>query len=109
MTAGDFVGEWALEWGAGKGTCHLARDGGYYEQWYGTVWHGNWQFVPATGASAKESAGTLTVTEYPIQADGALGRPLTWSATLKPHSREGTLGNGGTFRLRFVEKARPDS
>jgi hypothetical protein len=109
MTAADFVGAWQLEWGGGQGTCQLARDGAYFEQWYGTSWQGTWQVVPSPPSAGAAPGITLRVTEYPLHADGGVGQPMTWSATLKPGAREGVLTDGRLFRLRPVEKTRPDA
>jgi hypothetical protein len=107
LTATDFIGDWQFDWGAGKGTCQLARDGAYFAQWYGAAWQGSWQFAPP-GRSVTESGGTLTVTEYPVLRNGNPGTPMTWSVRLKPGAREGALSKGGIFRLRFVQKTKPD-
>jgi hypothetical protein len=101
LTATDFIGEWQLEWGLCKGTCQLAGDGAFFAQWCGTPWQGSWQFVP-------EAGGKLVVTEYPLQANGYFGEPRTWTAILKPGSREGFLEEGGAFSLRLVRKTKLD-
>jgi hypothetical protein len=101
LKATDFIGEWQLEWGLCKGTCQLAHDGAFFSQWCGTPWQGSWQFVPQAG-------GKLMVTEYPIQANGYFGEPRTWTAILKPGTREGTLEEGGPFSLRLVRKTKLD-
>jgi hypothetical protein len=109
FSADDFVGAWQIEWGNGKGVCHFTRDGGYFEQWYGTAWQGTWQLVPTAGAGGAVVEYKLTVTEVPFLSDGTIGNPLTWTATLKPGLKDGILGDGGIFRLRSVEKAKPDA
>lgn len=100
FTSKDFVGEWELYWGVGKGMCQLANDGNYYEQWYGGEWFGTWTY--------NQKQNKLSVSEMQRNPNGTLDTPLEWTATLKPRTKEGTLQNGGYFKLAVVKKDKPD-
>lgn len=110
----DLIGEWNLQWGAGKGTCLLAKGGFFAEKWYGWTWQGKWEYKD----------GALTVLEWMLNDDGTSTESgtLLWQATLKPGTRAGTLkilrgneasGDGwqrsALFCLTPIKKKKPDA
>ncbi len=98
LTAADMVGEWNLEYGAGKGTCQLARDGFYSEQWASFRYEGSWAFA----------GETLTVKSWSLDSEGNRDSECNWQAKLIPGRRVGKLTTGGAFGLTEIKRVRPD-
>lgn len=97
LTREDFVGDWILVWGTGRGRCQFAKDGSFFCQWYGVEWRGDWSFD-----------GNLRVREAQVLSDGSLGRSMSWPVKMLQGKMRGTLESGGDFSLSRPSKKKPD-
>lgn len=92
------VGEWTLEWKGATGPAKFAADGSFACVWAGRYWIGTWTLEPGTEPGVR----ALSVDEHLPAAHewGLSPQRIQWSATLHPGTLEGTLADGGEFRLR---------